>query len=226
MCGRFALKASTAEAAGRLLGLPPLPDWVTSRYNIPPGTEIPVIRADAQGALEWTLAEWGFRPRWAQSDAPKPINARAETVATSKYFREAFAHRRCLVPADGWYEWQASDGPKQPWFITPGEDDGTGVLFLAGIWEPAAEDSICCAIVTEPARPPLDWIHERQPLALDASCLPAWLDPGLTERDAVRTAVRRLPTAGLRAYPVSTEVNRPESDHEGLLEPLPKASGA
>lgn len=226
MCGRFALRSSTAEAAGRMLGLPLLPDWIASHFNIPPGTGIPVILTGAAGKPEWGRAEWGFRPQWAQPDAPKPINARAETVATSKYFRDAFAHRRCLVPADGWYEWQASDGRKQPWFVTPGENDGAGVLFLAGIWEPAAEDRICCAIVTEPARPPLDRIHERQPLALDGSCLQAWLDPGLTERDAVRAAVRRLPTEGLHAYPVSTEVNRPESDHDGLLEPLPNASEA
>jgi putative SOS response-associated peptidase YedK len=220
MCGRFALRSSTAEAAGRILGLPPLPDWVTSRYNIPPGTGIPVILAGPDGAPAWGAAEWGFRPRWAQPDAPKPINARAETVATSRYFRDAFAHRRCLVPADGWYEWQASDGRKQPWFIAPGEHDGADVLFLGGIWEFAAEDRFCCAIVTEPARPPLDRIHDRQPLALDVSCLPAWLDAGLTEREAVRAAVRRLPTEGLHAYPVSTEVNRPGSDHEGLLEPM------
>ena len=220
MCGRFALRSSTAEAAGRLLGLPPLPDWVTSRFNIPPGTAIPAILAGSSGGTEWARAEWGFRPRWAQSDAPKPINARAETVATSKYFREAFAHRRCLVPADGWYEWQVSDGRKQPWFIAPGDDENAGVLFLAGIWEPSAEDAICCAIVTEPARPPLDRIHHRQPLALHEDCLRGWLDPALTDRTAIRSVTRRLPTEHLRCHPVSTEVNRPENDHEGLLSPV------
>ena len=226
MCGRFALRSSTAEAAGRLLGLPPLPDWTASRYNIPPGTEIPLIRADVEGAREWRLAEWGFRPRWAQSDAPKPINARAETVATSKYFREAFAHRRCLVPADGWYEWQVSDGRKQPWFIAPGDDENAGVLFLAGIWEPSAEDAICCAIVTEPARPPLDSIHHRQPLALEPGCLEDWLNPELVDRDAIRSAVRRLPTERLNPHPVSTEVNRPENDYEDLLKPIGDAPEA
>lgn len=203
-----------------MLGLPPLPDWIASHFNIPPGTEVPVIVSGASGALEWGRAEWGFRPRWAQSDAPKPINARAETVATSKYFREAFAHRRCLVPADGWYEWQATDGRKQPWLVAPGEEQESGVLFLASIWEPSAEDAICCAIVTEPARPPLDRIHHRQPLALDPGCLEDWLNPELVDRDAIRSAVRRLPTARLQAHPVSSEVNRPENDHAGLLEPV------
>jgi putative SOS response-associated peptidase YedK len=206
------------------VGLPPLPDWIASHFNIPPGTGIPVILGGASGGPEWGRAEWGFRPRWAQPDAPKPINARAETVATSKYFRDAFAHRRCLVPADGWYEWQASDGYKQPWFIAPGEEESAGVLFLAGIWEPSAEDAICCAIVTEPARPPLDRIHHRQPLALDPGCLQEWLDPELVDRDAIRSAVRRLPTDRLVAYPVSTDVNRPENDHEDLLKRLPDAS--
>jgi putative SOS response-associated peptidase YedK len=226
MCGRFALRSSTADAASRLLGLPPLPEWATSRYNIPPGTEIPLIRADAEGSPEWSLADWGFRPRWAQPDAPKPINARAETVATSKYFRDAFAHRRCLVPADGWYEWQASDGHKQPWFIAPGEQESAGVLFLAGIWEPSAEDAICCAIVTEPARPPLDRIHHRQPLALDPGCLKEWLSPELVDRDGIRSAVRRWPTDRLMAHPVSTDVNRPENDREDLLKPVGNGSEA
>lgn len=209
-----------------MLGLPPLPDWVTSRYNIPPGTGIPVILAGADGAPAWGAAEWGFRPRWAKSDAPKPINARAETVANSKYFRDAFAHRRCLVPADGWYEWQVSDGRKQPWFIAPGDDESTGVLFLAGIWEPSTEDGICCAIVTEPARPPLDSIHHRQPLALEPGCLEDWLNPELVDRDAIRSAVRRLPTERLNTHPVSTEVNRPENDYEDLLKPIGKALAA
>ena len=226
MCGRFALRSSTADAAGQVLGLPPLPDWVTSRFNIPPGTGIPVILAGASGEPEWGNAQWGFRPRWAQSDAPKPINARAETVATSKYFRNAFAHRRCLVPADGWYEWQVSDGRKQPWFIAPSDDENAGVLFLAGIWEPSAEDAICCAIVTEPARPPLDSIHHRQPLALEPGCLEDWLNTELVDRDAIRSAVRRLPPERLNAHPVSTEVNRPENDYEDLLQPLGNAPEA
>jgi len=209
-----------------MLGLQQVPDWVTSRYNIPPGTGIPVILAGQGGVPAWSAAEWGFRPRWAQPGAPKPINARAETVATSKYFRDAFAHRRCLVPADGWYEWQVSDGHKQPWFIAPDEQEGPGVLFLAGIWEPLAEDAICCAIVTEPARPPLDTIHHRQPLVLQEDSLRQWLDPELTDRTAIRSAVRRFPTGKLLFRPVSTDVNRPENDEEGLLSPVtPLPSG-
>jgi putative SOS response-associated peptidase YedK len=226
MCGRFALRSSTAEAAGRVLGLPPLPDWVTSRFNVPPGTGIPVILSGASGEPEWGRADWGFRPRWAQPDAPKPINARAETVATSKYFRDAFAHRRCLVPADGWYEWQASEGHKQPWFIAPDGQEGAGVLFLAGIWEPLADDAICCAIVTEPARPPLDAIHHRQPLALERGCLGAWMSAEVVDRDAIRSKVRRFPTDRLIAHPVSSEVNRPENDYEDLVKPLRNAPEA
>jgi len=171
-------------------------------------------------------AEWGFRPRWAQPDAPKPINARAETVATSKYFRDAFAHRRCLVPADGWYEWQTSDGHKQPWFIAPAEQEEVGVLFLAGVWEPSTDDTICCAIVTEPARPPLDRIHHRQPLALEPCCLGTWLSPQVVDRDTIRSVVRRLPTDQLTAQPVSTEVNRPENDYEDLLKPVGNSPAA
>jgi putative SOS response-associated peptidase YedK len=224
MCGRFALKAATAAAAGQILDLPVLADWLTSRYNIPPGTEIPIIRAGAQGGPEWGHAAWGFRPRWVAEDAPKPINARAEGVATSRYFRGAFAHRRCIVPASGWYEWQSAGGCKQPWYISPADGLLPPALFLAGIWEPTGDDALSCAILTVPARPPLDGIHDREPLALDPGCLRAWLDPALDDRERVRGAVRRLPAAGLQAYPVSTEVNRPEHDHEGLLVPLQAVS--
>jgi len=118
MCGRFALRSWTAEAAGRVrhTASSGLGDVAV---QCSPGTGIPVILSGASGEPEWRCAEWGFRPRWAPPDAPKPINARAETVAISKYFREAFAHRRCLLPADVWYEWPVSDGRKQPGFIAP-----------------------------------------------------------------------------------------------------------
>jgi putative SOS response-associated peptidase YedK len=221
MCGRFALKTASAAEAARVLGIEPPPGWLEPHYNITPGVAIAILRAGVDGTPGWGRAEWGFRPAWAQAGAPKPINARAESVATSRYFRDAFAHRRCLVPASGWYEWQAADGRKQPWFVSPADGAVPAVLFLAGIWEPAGEDVLCSAILTVPARPPLDRIHDREPLALDPGCLRAWLDPALTDREGVRAAVRRLPESALRAYPVSTEVNRPEHDHEGLLTPLP-----
>jgi putative SOS response-associated peptidase YedK len=99
------------------------------------------------------------------------------------------------------------------------------VLLLAGIWEPTGDDAPSCAILTVPARPPLDGIHDREPLALDPGCLRAWLDPALTDREGVRGAVRRLPASGLQAHPVSTEVNRPEHRSRGSVRSAAGSAG-
>ncbi len=216
MCGRFARYTPISELAWRYfdLKLEGVPD--TGRYNISPGVEIEAFRAAEEGGSVFQPMYWGFRHHRVM-DGPTPINARAETIATSPYFRDAFAHRRCLIPADGWYEWQATGNGKQPYYVTLAEDAPQDVLFLAGIWEPMAVDDACCAIITEPAAQPLAHIHERQPLVLDADCRHDWLDPALTDRAAIRQHTRRLAPEALRAWPISTRVNRPFEDDADLL---------
>ncbi|MBK1735567.1 hypothetical protein CKO15_09780 [Halorhodospira abdelmalekii] len=221
MCGRFALATPVAEIAADYFGIGGLDatDHGIS-FNIAPGRAIATLRAGEHGAPECSWARWGFRPRWADRQAPQPINARAEKAASSRYFREAFAHRRCLIPASGWYEWRQENGTKQPHYITLTADAADSVLLLAGLWEPLDDPpGACCAVLTEPAAPALAAIHPRQPVVLDPACRWQWLSPEHTTRDAVRRAARRLPTARLRYWPISTAVNRPQNDGEELLQP-------
>ncbi len=220
MCGRFALSAplsSIAQDYFRLAGV----DWPEGpRFNITPGTDIPAFLNAGEAGLQLSGLHWGYRPAGVQ-DGPTPINARAERAATSPYFREAFAGRRCLIPADGWFEWQAQGGEKQPWFVTqrPGAPDP--VIFFAGLWTPGADGGPgTCAILTEPAAPAFAPIHHRQPVVVDPACRWAWLDPTLRDRMAIRRAVQRLGPGRLHAYPVSSRVNRPGEDDADLLRPL------
>lgn len=224
MCGRFALHTPRSRIAERYFGFHKPVGDIVARYNIAPGTEITIIRSDSEateGGVSFDFSLWGFRPRWASDEkAPQPINAKSETVATSRYFRNAFAHRRCLIPASGWYEWRQTGDGKQPYYITLSDTDDE-VLFFAGIWEPAGTNTETrCAILTQPAAKTLSFIHDRQPVVLDPECRRAWLDTEMTEREAIKGAARPLDPARLQAYPVSTRVNRPVNDDETLTQPV------
>jgi len=123
------------------------------------------------------------------------------------------------VPADGWFEWQASDAGKVPYYITCAPDTDR-ILFMAGIWEYGAGDDPVCAIITEPAASSLAFIHSRQPVVLDPACLEQWLDPELVDREAIRQTVQRRDPESLRFWSVSSAVNRPGNDSPDLIEPV------
>jgi len=217
MCGRFAMYTLPSTMAWRYFGLDRRPGDDAPRYNVAPGTPIALFRA-GEGAepVELDFSWWGFRPHWAGDDAPAAINARAETVASSRYFHRAFSRHRGLVPADGWYEWRPTEAGKQPHFIT--RADGEPV-WLAAIWTRAPEgEGTRCAIITQPAAENLRHVHSRMPMALDLDCAEAWLDPEATERDAIKAATRRLEPGLITDWPVSRRVNRPDNDDPGLLE--------
>ncbi|WP_231498528.1 MULTISPECIES: SOS response-associated peptidase [Halomonas] len=160
---------------------------------------------------------WGYRPHWAKEKAPEPINATVEKVATSNYFRGAFGHHRCLVPADGWYEWLPVEGRKQPHFLCREDREPT---WLAGIWNERLDGKPGCTILTEPARGVAAEIHSRMPLALGAESLEPWLDPYLTDRETIRHVVHHLPAELITHWPVSTRVNKPTHDDAELIEPI------
>lgn len=230
MCGRFALHTPRSHIAARYFDIE-LPDADAGpRYNVTPGTPITSVLATPDGPVAFTFSHWGFRPPWAKPDAPVPINIRAERAADSPYFRSAFAHRRCLIPANGWYEWRRTEAGKQPYYITLKEADADEVVFFAGLWEPVGEGTeTCCAILTEPVSPAFAFIHDRQPVVLDPECRQQWLDPRNTDRETLRAVARRLDPQRLRAYPVSARVNRPANDDAELVRPeaapLPESSG-
>lgn len=222
MCGRYSLYSSHSRIAAALGVSPPADaDDGMPRYNIPPGTR-PWIAAVESPEVRLEQAFWGFRPPWAGGDAPRPINARAEKVASSRYFAEAFAHDRCLIPADGWFEWHHGEAGKRPYCVRHRDGD---LLMLAGIRTRDAESGQpCFAIITQPAVPGLDWLHDRMPVVLDPDCWQAWLNPERTSRAAVRSVARSLRADALDVYAVSERVNRPANDDPAVLEPATAAS--
>jgi len=210
MCGRYELNATPAELAAEFGGL--VDDAAAfaalpMSYNIAPSTPQPVIRyGKTEGANVVDLLSWGFRPAWAK----RPwINARVETLFTNTAFRESAAKRRCLVIATGWYEWQeVGERMKQPFYVHLERP-----FAFAGIWtarklgDDAWEKSF--AIVTAPASPALERIHERMPLVLDPRNYAAWVDPATANPAEL---VQPLEAAQFEAYPVSTFVNDPKND--------------
>lgn len=200
MCGRFTLTAPAA--IGAAFGVA-ISGELAPRYNIAPTQPILVVRR-RDGGRELTTLRWGLRPAWAS--APM-INARVETVATKPSFREAFHHRRCLVPADGFYEWQRADGRKLPYYLHP---TPAHLLAFAGLW---TDDAV--AILTGPADEVVAPIHDRMPLVVPATDYAAWLDPDLPGEAA------RALLAGPRwqATEVTSRVNRVAHDDAACLAP-------
>lgn len=143
-------------------GVPP------QRYNIPPGTWISGFRqVEHDAPPEQLELWWGFRPKWAKGKAAQPINAGVETVSTSGYFKYTFARQRCLIPADGWFEWLSTESGKQPHYLTRTDHEA---ISFAGIYAEREDGSLGCAILTEPARGSVVEVHSRMPLSRE----PAW----------------------------------------------------
>lgn len=214
MCGRFALFSDYSRLARRV-GLSEAEREFAPRYNISPGTWILAVRrpcGDEPPVMEelW----WGYKPAWAGAKAPQPINATLEKVATSNYYKGAFARHRCLIPADGWYEWLPLDGRKQPHYLCRGDREP---IWLAGIWAERADGKPGVAILTEPARGIAQEIHSRMPLALDDASIDPWLDPDLTDRETVRNVIHHLDAEMLTHWPVSTAVNKPGNSEDATL---------
>jgi len=234
MCGRFVLTAPPETLARAFELRAPPQSNLQPRYNIAPSQPVWTVRPEAGGegggAREPAPMEWGLIPSWM--DAPprnRPmINARAETVASKPAFRAAYRRRRCLIPADGWYEWcsEAGQSGKQPYLIRPA-DAGERPFAFAGLWERwqsgDGSERETVAVVTMPAWRELAGIHERMPVVLARSAYGAWLDPeGPAPRDPVG-AFDLLEGAVFESFPVSRRVNRPAEDDEGLIEPLSRS---
>jgi putative SOS response-associated peptidase YedK len=220
MCGRYA-SFLPAEALRTLFHTAnPLPNFAPT-WNMAPTREAPVIRVHPQTrARHLDLLRWGLVPHWAKNprSVRQPINARAETIAEAPMFRDAFARRRCLVPADLFYEWQASDNRKLPYAVA--RADGQPMVF-AGLWEGwrGADGTVVRSftIVTTHANPALESIHPRMPVIVEPPDWPAWL--GEVEADVA--ALLHPSQAELRTWRVSTAVNNVRNDNAALLEPAP-----
>ena len=220
MCGRYTLTTSVARLGGlfELANRPNLP----ARYNIAPTQAVAVVRLE-EGLRVLASLRWGLIPSWAKdaSLGAKMINARAETVAEKPAFRGAFRRRRCLVLADGFYEWRAEGkGAKQPYRMTL--KDGEPFAF-AGLWEtwtPADGEAVAsCTIVTCAANDLLQPPHERMPVILPPGALRDWLDP-VAEAAALQALLRPYPSAAMTFSAVSTRVNSVRNDDPDCIAPL------
>ena len=229
MCGRFIL-TRPGEVIAEVFGLEAVPR-IEPRYNIAPTQPIAIARAAAAGRGRRELAHvhWGLIPPWARdpSIGSRTINARAETVATKPSFRAAFRRRRCLVPADGWYEWKREDdGSRQPWLVRAADER---LLAFAGLWErwsgPHGEEIESGTILTCPPLPAIRDLHDRMPLVLSPSAWPAWLDPAID--DPSRLADLLVPDPGLPVtrYPVSRRVNNPRNEGPENIRPAGDGTG-
>lgn len=225
MCGRYTLK-TPAEVLAETFELSATPE-LAPRYNIAPTQEVAVVRRLAgEGERRLDLLRWGLIPSWAKepSVGNRMINARGETVAAKPAFRSALRRRRCLVLADGFYEWKKTGGAKQPWHIRLRE--GRPFAF-AGLWEswkdPADEQSeplLTCSIVTTEPNELLAGVHDRMPVILPPPDCGLWLDPGEQDPSRVLPLIRSYPSGEMEAYPVSTHVNSPRNDDPGCIEPI------
>jgi putative SOS response-associated peptidase YedK len=222
MCGRYTLSTPT-DLLRELYELESAVE-LQPRFNIAPTQNAPVIRLDGDRQVRHLdLLRWGLIPFWAKdlSIGHRMINARAETVAEKPAYRVSFRKRRCLVIADGFYEWQATGGPKQPYFFHRG--DGEPFL-MAGLWDrwekgegsPVESFTILTTDANEIVAP----IHQRMPVVLDEASYENWLDPGLDDTELLSRLLVPAPTRLFVSVPVSTYVNSPANEGPRCVEPL------
>ncbi len=219
MCGRYAttLPADALAALFKLAG--PLPNFAPT-WNMAPTRSAPVVRVHPETReRRLDLLRWGLVPHWIKDlkETRQPINARSETIAATPMFRDAYARRRCLVPADAFYEWQVLATGKQPHAIA--RQDGAPLVF-GGLWEGwrAPDRSVIRSftIVTTSACPTLRPLHERMPVVLEPKDWPLWLG----EETGDLSPLLRPSTAGFRTWKVGTDVNNVRNDSPDLLAPV------
>jgi len=211
MCGRFTLRTPAKQIAQHF-NLPEVPE-LPFRYNIAPSQDIATVRLSEEKERELAMMRWGLIPSWSKDEkiGYRMINARAETVAEKPSFRSAYKKRRCLVVADGFYEWKKLDNGKQPYFIRLREDRP---FAFAGLWERWQEIESCTIITTE-ANEALRSIHERMPVILAPPDFEKWLGGSAGQIEAV---LKPYPGDEMEAYPVSTFVNNPKNQGEECVE--------
>jgi putative SOS response-associated peptidase YedK len=224
MCGRFTL-ATTSP--GELRARFPIGESVEirQRWNVAPGDEILTVVVTHEGVTTGRLLRWGFVPPWAEDPAVgfKMINARAETVAEKPAYRDAFRRHRCLIVADGFYEWQRDGAARQPFHITRADQQPFAFAGLRTAWQdPQGEWLRSCTIVTTQANDAIASIHPRMPVILDPADEQTWLDPS-TPPEHAQALLQPLAASGTRARPVSKAVNDARYDGpECLADPAPE----
>jgi putative SOS response-associated peptidase YedK len=220
MCGRYTL-TSAPQAIRSLFHYADQPN-LPARYNIAPTQPIAIVRL-VSGGREFALVRWGLLPSWVKDprEFSLLINARGETVIDKPAYRAAMKRRRCLIPADGFYEWRATTGRKQPYFIRA--KSGAPLAF-AGLWEtwtgPNGEELDTAAIVTTSANSSLAPLHDRMPVIVPTEAFDLWLDSNNVDALTASTLIRPAPDDLLEAYPVSIAVNSVANDNPSLIDEI------
>ena len=213
MCGRFALIVDASVLAD-VFDVDP-PREFSPRFNIAPTQNAPVVRRGSRGNRECAMLRWGLVPSWSKDlkIGARMINARSETAAEKPSFRAAVKHRRCLIPASGFYEWVRVGDGKQPHFI---HFQNTQPFAFAGLWErwSKGEDGPLetFTILTTTPNELISELHDRMPVILSPDAYDDWLDPEPLAVDRMRELTAPHPSEGMEAYPISTHVNRPAHD--------------
>jgi putative SOS response-associated peptidase YedK len=221
MCGRYTLTVSPEELSETFAWLN-IPSGVTPRYNIAPSQPVAVVPNDGQNRLDFF--NWGLVPSWAKDPqmGNRMINARAETLAEKPAFRAAFRRRRCLVLADGFYEWKQEPErkAKTPMYIRLAS--GRPFAF-AGLWEswnsPDGSNILSCTIITTTPNTLMEAIHNRMPVILPEAAYPLWLATGDQNPSTLQPLLQSYPADQMQAYPVSTLVNSPANDLAACIQP-------
>lgn len=223
MCGRFSLIDSTVTIEQRFGGRLTHAQFETAAgapshplYNAAPSMRLPII-IEREGKREIVFAKWGFQPEWA-SQLPPQANARLDTAAEKKMFREAFAHRHCLIPANSFFEWHREKGIKQPYRIMV---HGGELFGMAGIWEPPSfpEEVPNFAVLTTDSNTMMQKIHDRMPVILEDDRIGTWLSGG-----SEALAEPQYPSEEMSMYPVSTKVNKVAFNEPASIERVPEPS--
>lgn len=221
MCGRYAQRTDPKRLA-KAFGVAEAPE-AEPRYNIAPTQDVLAVHQSADGR-EVTFYKWGLIPSWAKDTAigARLINARSETVTEKPAFRQAFKKRRCIIPADGFYEWQRIAGRKQPFFFKMKDESPFGFAGLWEHWEGSGNQTInSCTILTTEANEVLRPVHDRMLVILHPDDYELWLDGGEREQSLLKELLRPYAAEGMTGYPVSTLVNSPSNRGIELIEQLP-----
>ncbi len=217
MCGRYTLKTPVNVLAEQFQ-IDEYPSSMNASYNIAPTQEVAAV-IEGEGKRKLEMLHWGLIPSWADDPrmGNKIINARVETVAEKPSFRKAFRNHRCLVLADGFYEWQKTANGKQPYYIRM-EDDSP--FAFAGLWERWKNGSEVrsATIITTDANDVVAPIHNRMPVILHPEDYGLWLDPDFDEKEPLTTLLKPYPAEAMEAYPVSRRVNSPSNNEPSCIE--------
>jgi putative SOS response-associated peptidase YedK len=225
MCGRFTITLTIGLA--ERFGVKHSPRQLAPRYNIAPSQPVPVVVRREEGRRELEEMVWGLVPPWARDPAAAghAINARAETLEDRPSFRNPFLHHRCLVPANGFYEWKKEGKSRNPYYIHRKDDEIFSIAGLYDIWRgQGREDLRSFVIVTTEPNSLVSRYHDRMPAILRQDDEEKWLTPGRLARETVREILSPYPAEFLEAYRVSRQVNDPATEGSDLIRKLPDST--